>query len=461
MISNVTSLEFSPTAASWNHTIDLNNMRMDSNFFWHLCSLVSAMAWVIYITYYNSRVMGYFVTRLLNRFVTDGYLRVGSLTCNVLSGKIMFRDIVYITNDYSVRVQDGWLIFRWWRSYVPKDVTEDLSHSDTRLSLLLNGFELHIYNRCAVYGELERLFGLDPQLFPKDEDDNSSDQRRDCNNRGSGDRESLSATRREPGRTMPRQAAALGHSWRDLIPVIKIDVCTGRVVFGNRLVPTTLSINVEEAHFVYSTKPSASRLDPFMHFVKCRAENFKVILAPSLQYTGMLDDPPRYMGEGFVVLSSNNVELYYYMDEPGLVPEEPEMLQLANGDIVESAPPIWGIDIKCGKGTDFSYGPWADRQREHLFKFFFPNNYQPLQVTKPLQPGEKRQAQSFDIRLSTLNEATIDILFSKNKETNAVHINIGPGSYLEVTMPWVVTSTGYTTKITGQLLHLEATTSLQ
>lgn len=30
----------------------------------------------------------------------------------------------------------------------------------------------------------------------------------------------------------------------------------------------------------------------------------------------------------------------------GVVPEEPEMLQLANGDIVESAPPIWGIDIK-------------------------------------------------------------------------------------------------------------------
>jgi hypothetical protein len=60
----------------------------------------------------------------------------------------------------------------------------------------------------------------------------------------------------------------------------------------------------------------------------------------------MQDDPPRYMGEGFVILSSNNVELYYYMDEPGLVPEEPLMLRLANGDIVESAPPIWGLDIK-------------------------------------------------------------------------------------------------------------------
>nr|CAD7425599.1 unnamed protein product [Timema monikensis] len=175
----------------------------------------------------------------------------------------------------------------------------------------------------------------------------------------------------------------------------------------------------------------------------------------------MVDDPPRYMGEGFVVLSSNNMELYYYMDETGLVPEEPEMLQLANGDIVESAPPIWGMDIKCGKGTDFSYGPWADRQREHLFKFFFPNDYGSLKVTKAPQRGEKRQVQSFDIRLSTLSEATVDLLFSKNKETNAVHINVGPGSYLEVTMPWVVLADGYTTKVTGQLLHLEATTSLQ
>lgn len=31
----------------------------------------------------------------------------------------------------------------------------------------------------------------------------------------------------------------------------------------------------------------------------------------------MADDPPRYMGAGFVVFSSNNIELYYYMDEPG------------------------------------------------------------------------------------------------------------------------------------------------
>lgn len=51
---------------------------------------------------------------------------VGSFSFNALSGKIMFRDVVYITYDYTARVQDGYLIFRWWRSYIPKDVSEGM-----------------------------------------------------------------------------------------------------------------------------------------------------------------------------------------------------------------------------------------------------------------------------------------------------------------------------------------------
>ncbi|XP_014242068.1 uncharacterized protein KIAA1109 isoform X2 [Cimex lectularius] len=439
-----------PEPSSWNSTsLNLDNLKMDSNFALLLCSLVTAMMWVIYITYYNSRVIGYIMTRALNKlYITEGYFKVGSFTLCCLSGKIMFRDVVYITHDYSLRVQDGWMIFRWWRSYVPKDVSEDLSHSDTRLSVLLNGFELHVYNRSSVYSGLEAAFGLESGIIPPKE----------AKTEASRNQDNLELSPRDTPQSAPR---SLGKSWRDLIPVIKFDLSSGRVVLGNRLVQSTLSIQVEEAHVVYSTKPAASKLDYFMHFAKCKAENFKVMLAPSPKFTGLVDDPPRYMGEGFVVLSSNNVDLYFYMDEPGLVPPEPLMHELANGDIVESQPPMWGMDIKCGKGTDFSYGPWADKQREHLFTFFFPQDYQPLKITKPPIPGEKRQMQSFDIRLSTLYDATIDILFSKNKETNAVHINVGPGSYLEVTMPWVVSNDGYTTKVTGQLLHLEATTSLQ
>ncbi|XP_051162533.1 transmembrane protein KIAA1109 homolog isoform X5 [Leptopilina boulardi] len=467
---NSTPPSFSKIApAYWNYSdhVMLDDIKVDSNFIWLLISLVLAIIWVSYITFYNSRVIGYIITRLLNRFVIrDGYVKVGSFTLCALSGKIMFRDIAYTTTDYSLRIQDGWLIFRWWRSYIPKDISEDFSHSDTRLSVLLNGFELHVYNRCQMYAQLEKAFGLTPQMFQDIEIHNVNIDDRDAesiSNTANETRQQINAmdVSRHVDNIRKQEAHVIARTWRDLIPVIKLDICTGRLVFGNRLVPTTLSITVEEAHFMYSTKPAASRHDHFMHFTKCKAENFKVILAPSPKYTGMLDDPPRYMGEGFVVLSSNNIEFYYYMDEPGFVPDHPEMIRLANGDMVEAMPPIWGIDIKCGKGTDFSYGPWADRQREHLFKFFYPNDYQHLKVTKSPIPGEKRQVQSFDIRLSTLNEATIDILFSKNRETNAVHVNVGAGSYLEITMPWIVLQDGFTTKITGQLLHLEATTSLQ
>jgi len=45
-------------------------------------------------------------------------------------------------------------------------VVTDLSHSETRLSVYLDNFELHVYNRTAVYSNLEKLFGLD-QLLPQ------------------------------------------------------------------------------------------------------------------------------------------------------------------------------------------------------------------------------------------------------------------------------------------------------
>ena len=72
-------------------------------------------------------------------------------------------------------------------------------------------------------------------------------------------------------------------------------------------------------------------------------------MAPSRSYTGRRDDPPRYMGEGFVVLQSNNVDIYAYMDVPGWVPEtgdETGTERLANGDPCQSPPPVCGIEVK-------------------------------------------------------------------------------------------------------------------
>ena len=69
-------------------------------------------------------------------------------------------------------------------------------------------------------------------------------------------------------------------------------------------------------------------------------------------------------------------------------------------------------------------------------------------MAPPPVPGQRRTAKRFDIKFNTQADSTIDILFSKQKETRAVHMNISPGSFFEMEIPWVVEDeAGYTSRI--------------
>ena len=46
------------------------------------------------------------------------------------------------------------------------------------------------------------------------------------------------------------------------------------------------------------------------------------------------------------------------------------------------------------------------------------------------------------------------------QETQAVHMSMAHGSYLEFTIPWITDETGFISKVNAQMMHLEATTSL-
>ena len=70
-----------------------------------------AMVWVCYLCFYNSRVFGLVVSQIVNRlFIKNGYFNIGSVSVSFISGKFMFRDFVYVTEDYSIRCQDGWYV---------------------------------------------------------------------------------------------------------------------------------------------------------------------------------------------------------------------------------------------------------------------------------------------------------------------------------------------------------------
>ncbi|XP_067898633.1 bridge-like lipid transfer protein family member 1 isoform X10 [Heterodontus francisci] len=421
----------------------------NSNVVWLFVATILSCGWIIYLTYYNSRNLGLILTLVLNRLYKNGYVHIGSFSFSVLSGKVMFREIYYINEDVSIRIQDGFLIFRWWKMYNPKQKQHD-PKAETRLYITVNGFEFHVYNRYDLYAHLQELFGLEPTIIPKRVNTKMKKSREKAKSK----LESIKTETQDPS-----------SSWRSLIPVIKVDISTGRLAFGNRFLPQTLCINFDDAFLTYTTKPPSSHLDQFMHIVKGKLENVRVMLVPSPRHVCLQnDEPPRLMGEGFVVMQSNDVDIYYYMDEPGIVPEETD--EHAEGSPgsestkLQDLPPCWGLDIVCGKGTDFNYGPWADRQRECLWKFFFPADYQTLKVTELAKPRKPRQILAFELRMNIIADATIDLLFTKNRETNAIHVNVGAGSYLEVNVPMTVGENGFSPTIKGQLLHVDATSSM-
>ena len=47
------------------------------------------------------------------------------------------------------------------------------------------------------------------------------------------------------------------------------------------------------------------------------------------------------------------------------------------------------------------------------------------------------------------------------QETEAIHLNSSAGSYLETSVPLTLEEDGYSTTISGQLMNVDATTSMQ
>lgn len=67
--------------------------------------------------------------------------------------------------------------------------------AEARVFVLLNGLELHIYNRSQLYAHLEQLFGLEPTVLPSSHEQLKPEE--------------------------PNNAVE-DHPWRDLVPVVKV-----------------------------------------------------------------------------------------------------------------------------------------------------------------------------------------------------------------------------------------------
>ncbi|KAF4471738.1 hypothetical protein FALBO_1339 [Fusarium albosuccineum] len=163
-----------------------------------------------------------------------------------------------------------------------------------------------------------------------------------------------------------------------------------------------------------------------------------------------------------------------------------------------SEPPAWGMNFSV-KGGTMNYGPWADRQRADLQRFFFPSLCKDATPAKPLKPGDWRVATTFQLYVEVDDTVTLRIPIreesknwrwrgkeppmkhqkvpTKRKQRNRAKKNskgdatqLRPAGWLEVKVPtnssvkfnmdMLASSTGYTTKLNVDLPSSELWSSV-
>ncbi|PFH51536.1 hypothetical protein AMATHDRAFT_74889 [Amanita thiersii Skay4041] len=179
------------------------------------------------------------------------------------------------------------------------------------------------------------------------------------------------------------------------------------------------------------------------------------------------------------LLEAPVIELSYYCDAVGHVPDNPEHSATnIPTDIGNSGTdPEWGIDINVYNGT-INYGPWADRQRIELQKTFFPMSCQNAEITPHLQPGDLRTWTAMQVLVELRGNTTWHIPFReaskdwqwdgkvdipnrpRKREPALIQIAIGDSSSIRYTIPMVADVHGYTSTTELHLDGIMVTSSL-
>ncbi|KAL6737884.1 hypothetical protein Aduo_011490 [Ancylostoma duodenale] len=421
---------------SHDHLFDKIKFKLDDgtidpekrSFWVLLSSLVLFVAWIIFLTYYLSRIAGPIVSFILNRYLrftkTPGHIKLTSFSLSPLGGKLMFKDFLYANDDYSIRINDAWIVFSYWR-YVPGRKVCFKSNA-SRLHLSLNGLQLHVYNRVQRYKEIAKLFRME-KIFGEET---------------------------EVKKQLPIDNAAPSAYWDriwSLVGVIKLDIWSGRIVVGNRLLPYMLVVSLENMNSKVRLRESAA--DRALLSVEGQAESVRAAFLKHPDYEGApYKDPPRTMGDGFAILQSALLHFFYHQDILGYVTVD-EQSTVTQRPIWES---IWRFD----HNTVISYGPWAEHQRALLYGFFFPSDYQTVVPDELPKRGKRRIHIMHDVRISLLKETAVDIWFMRGDQLESVHSRCQPGSTIDMSIWWITKEDGFSWSMHTSLLRLESTSSL-
>ncbi|CAL8082184.1 unnamed protein product [Calicophoron daubneyi] len=439
------------------------------DFYLSVLSLIALIAWSIYLLFYNSRVLGLVVSIVLRRFIKKGFIRFGSISLSVLAGKLMVRDFAYMNDDYSVKCCYAIIVFNYWTRFHP---LKKASEQRRCLYLYLYGLDLHLYNRTAVYERLQKLFKCNTNsqtgsLFRSSVESSPAKGGHELLNRiGSGKVTQAADVFEEDGDNPAEQASGPGFMdlfWshaRRLFPAVKFNLELTKICAGNHLLPRAAILNCTRLIGMYTLQEPTCQTDKYQHEVTGQFINFTGSLVPVVEYSGQhaVEEPPTKGNDSFNLFHLGRGSLTYIQDEPGLISYEPEQLLLSGGNVTMLRTwPSWGMAIQVTKECRLYYGPWADRQRDIIWRFFFPQSFEPAKVSEPPVVGHPRVAQKFVFELKTATDISLDLVFTQNSAAKSMRLTALADSTLKFSIPWLIGPEGFVTTFRTSLVQARLT----
>jgi hypothetical protein len=142
-------------------------------------------------------------------------------------------------------------------------------------------------------------------------------------------------------------------------------------------------------------------------------------------------------GKAANVFELETASVVYVMDVPGPVTHEQRVFD-------DRLAPQWSLAICAGKST-INYGPWVNRQRALLHRFFFPFDYENRGPHKPVV-GSAREFSHFKVTIEFEHDVSMRIPFQafslggETVQTSHIELQAAAGTKLEYRLPWATAS---------------------
>ncbi|KAI9475562.1 MAG: hypothetical protein EXX96DRAFT_506047 [Benjaminiella poitrasii] len=450
-----------------------SNLQSFKDFWLFVVYCLVVIVVVIFFLFYFNRVLGQVLTFLINQYTWrryNAYIEVDSIRVSLLGGRILFKNLRYLSTNQSVSILKGHITLRYWLLNVRKsddDKNGKTSNLPCRVVCSVEGFEWFFYNNAPAYNRMRDILGLSPM------DSNSTSTSSSLSTEQEKLNYSNNNNNRDPESQTPTLQDSTTNSLMERLIPLQFECTTGAVMIGNTDIKSMLVCKVSQASGIYSLTKSRSSMDYYKSVIDFVLRKPQILLKDNMDYTAVVEEEtidrvitplPRIefvwwllrpfrclfpfastrqygkmqhmrdvMGNGRSqtrhnsenasyheeyarvsnIVECNEMAITYYSDYAGSVPiSEASDASYSAGIGIDigngGLPPEWGIRISLWDAT-IHYGPWADRQRSEMQDYFFPNSHRGNTPTVKLIPGQQRMPIAFETYIEFINEGKLRI----------------------------------------------------